>query len=240
MLTFIFRLKIIALIYLIQIGIGVSFTVLLIIILLLTRVGTTSDNISKTPLEEISYSKESYISKDYGNYEIKLNTNNVENRYELELYIIANTSIIPSDFIWDSTKCETYVRDHITIYETDQLEIFITSKENDNKYYSHGSLSVMSDFSSGYGKITGVSPTRFTFSFNSKEKLKKFIKEYNEFEVYRYNIGEVGINDFKSEKSDLGGYAGSYGYNAEKAYKLHPVIVEQNIDWQELNELLGL
>lgn len=243
-LCFIFRLKIFIFAFKIQIIIAVSILIIFSIIFIFTKGNSYVDNsnsVSKTPLKELTYGKEYNIIDDMGTYEVKLSTNKEENRYELELYIQTNTSIIPSGFIWDSTKCDTYIREHITVYKLDQLEVFITSSDKKNKYYSHGPVSLQVDYTSGSGKINGMFPTRFLMTFNNSKSLKDFINKYNKLEFYRYNIGEVGIRDFKSEKSDIGdGYIGSYGYNSERSYKLHKVILETDIIWGDLETDLGL
>lgn len=238
---FIFRYKIFKYIFKIQIGIIIGVLIVLSLIFMFTRGSNYSSEVSKTPLEELSYNKEYYIPDDAGSYKINLITNKEDNVYELELYFNSNTSIIPSGFIWDSTKCKTYIREHITVYKVDQLEVFITSSYETKEYYSHGPVSINIDYTGGTGKIRGMFPTRFVMTFYNKESLKNFINKYDTLEVYRYNVGEVGINNFKSEKSDVGdGYIGSYGYNAEKAYKLHPIILSVDINWSDLETDLGL
>lgn len=239
---FIFRIKIFIYLFKIQIIIGIGFLIILSIIFIFTK-GTSSNlsnNVSKTPLEELSYSKEYFLPDDEGSYKINLLTNKEENRYELELYFNANTSIIPSNFIWDVTKAESYMREHIKIDKTDQLEVFITSDDKKIDYYSHGPVSINVDYGIETAQIKGMFPTKFTIYFYNKENFKKFMNTYTNLEVYRYNIGEVGINNFKSEKNEIGGYMGSYGYNAEKAYKLHPMILEVDINWEDLKADLGL
>lgn len=241
--AFIFRIKIFSYIFKFQIIICISFLIVLSLIFIFTKGNTSGvDNqVSKIPLEELSYNKEYFLPDDAGSYELNLFTNKEENRYELELYFNASTSIIPSNFVWDSTKCETYIREHITVYKVDQLEVFITSNNKKVDYYSHGPVSINIDYGSGSGQIKGIFPTKFLIYFYSKDTLKDFIDQYNKLEVYRYNVGEVGLRDFKSEKSDVGdGYMGSYGYNSEKAYKLHRIVLEVDINWQDLKADLGL
>ncbi len=50
---------------------------------------------------------------------------------------------------------------------------------------------------------------------------------------YFMNPGSIGL------PSD-GSYYGSYSYNSEKAYKLHPILLEVPINWNDLKTEIGL
>lgn len=239
---FIFRIKILLLNYIFQV-ITIFIVILAVITMVITTKASTSSNNnekSKTPLKEITLNKTYSLPQNKGTYEIIVLTDKKENRYELGLNIKALTSIVPNDFVYDDFKAKSYMRENITVYELDQIEAFITSTDSKTKYYSHGPISLKLDYSSGSAQLLEMFPSTFKFYFNSEEKLKSFINKYNKLEVYRYNIGEVGINDFKSERQSDGSYYGSYGYNAEKAYKLHPILLETKISWDDLKSEIEL
>jgi len=177
------------------------------------------------PAAEITFSK-TYPLDNGGSLLAEIVTTDL-GKYEVTLTLTVPNTILPEDFLL-SGEGGYFEYEGATLQEMEFIEAFLCDTEGAT-FYSNSSLGPaytengLAEESSTFLALTG----------HTAEELRAFAETYDEINVFRYRASEVGIRDLQA--TEVNGYTSyTYGYNSERAFNLHPSLLEVVIPWDDI------